>query len=138
MSEIEPPTEHLHEHMHHAAAHHKEDWISWVALSSAILAVLAAVCASLAGLHVDEALITRIQSSDQWAYFQAKAIKSTVLGSKVELLTALGRTPTHEDRERIARYEEERKEIFEKAETTARSSSLASSTRKPGRPAGSM
>jgi hypothetical protein len=122
MSEIEPPTEHLHEHLHHAAEHGKEAWISWVALSSALLAVLAAVCASLAGQHVDEAMITRIQASDQWAYFQAKAVKAAVLGSKMEMLGALGRTPAHEDGEKLQRYEDERKDISEKAEKLERES----------------
>jgi hypothetical protein len=124
MSEIEPPTEHLHEHLHHEAHHGGEAWLSWVALSSAILAVLAAICALLAGHHVDEAMITRIQSSDQWSYYQAKGVKSAVLASKLELLTALGRTGSPKDQEKLARYEEERKEIAEKAEKLERESEV--------------
>ena len=124
MSETEPPTEHLHEHMHHAAQHGKDKWLSWVALSSAILAVLAAICASLAGQHVDEAMITRIQSSDQWAYYQAKGVKSSVLGSKIELLTALGRAPSSKDHEKLKTYEDERKEIAVKAAELERESEM--------------
>ncbi|MGO9146526.1 MAG: DUF4337 family protein [Desulfomonilia bacterium] len=37
----------------------------WVALSTAILAVLAAVSSLLAGHHSNEALIEQIQSSDK-------------------------------------------------------------------------
>ena len=39
-----------------------------------------------------EAMILQIQSSDQWNYFQAKSIKSSLLTTKTELLTALGKT----------------------------------------------
>ena len=44
MEEPEIPLEHLHEQVHHSAEHSRESWISWVALSTAILAVLAATC----------------------------------------------------------------------------------------------
>src|SRR6185503_19937100 len=121
MSEMEVPTEHLHEHMHHSAAG-GDRWISWVALSSAILAVFAAVAALLAAHHVDEALIDRIHSSDQWAFFQAKSVKAAVLGSKVELLNALGRQGSEKDAEKLAAYQKEQKEISEKAERLEHSS----------------
>jgi hypothetical protein len=40
MEEAEVPLEHLHEKAHETARHSRETWISWVALSTAILAVL--------------------------------------------------------------------------------------------------
>jgi hypothetical protein len=43
MEEPEVPLERLHEHVHETAEHSGEAWISWVALSTAILAVLGAV-----------------------------------------------------------------------------------------------
>ena len=43
MEEAEVPLEHLQEHVHHSAEHSGAVWISWVALSTAILAVLAAI-----------------------------------------------------------------------------------------------
>ena len=43
MEEGEVPLEHLHEEIHHYAEHTGARWISWVALSTAILAVLAAI-----------------------------------------------------------------------------------------------
>src|SRR5579885_2919028 len=115
MSEIEVPTEHLHEHMEHAAKHGAHDWVSWVALSSALLAVLAAVAALLAGHHVDEAMLLRMQASDQWSYYQAKSIKGHCAAQKSEILSALGRKAEGGE-DAAKRYEEEKKEIQEKAE----------------------
>ena len=115
MSEIEPPTEHLHEHLHHAAQHGTDRWISWAALSSAIMAVIAAVAALMAGHHVDEAMIGRIMASDQWAYYQAKSVKSSVLKTKMETLAALGRKDAQDDQKKLETYASEMEAISEKA-----------------------
>lgn len=82
-----------------------------VALSSALLAGLAAICALMAGHHANEAMIEQIQSSDQWAFFQAKGIKAAVLGSKVELLEAEGKPVAEKDRQKLAEYKKEQDEI---------------------------
>src|SRR3984957_20238142 len=84
MEDPEVPTEHLHEEIHHHAEHTREKWVLGVALSSALLAGLAAVSSLLAGHHANEAMIEQIQSSDNWAFYQAKGIKSALLGSKIE------------------------------------------------------
>lgn len=115
MEEIEVPTEHLHEHMEHSAEHSKESWIMGVALSSAILAVLAAVTALLAGSHANEAMINRIKASDQWAYYQAKGIKSALLSSKVDTLKALKRPVKADDIKKIEQYKEDQEKISEEA-----------------------
>ena len=86
MEEIEVPTDHLHEKMHERAEESRERWIMMVALTAAMLAVLAAVSALMAGHHANEATIEQIKASDQWAYYQAKGIKSSVLESKAEIL----------------------------------------------------
>ena len=114
MGEIEVPMEHLHEQMEHEADHGKAGWISWVALSSAILAVLAAISALLAGHHVDEAMIARIKASNQWSYYQAKSIKSYLLGSKMDILRATGHKPSDEDDRKLKDYDKEKAEIEEK------------------------
>ena len=73
MEEIEIPTEHLHEKINEEAEHagegHSSRWALWVALSTAMMAVLAAIAGLLAGHHSNEALIDQIRSSDQWAFF---------------------------------------------------------------------
>src|SRR5437762_5698886 len=88
MEEAEVPLEHLHGQVHHSAEHSGETWISWVALSTAILAVLAAIAGLLSGKHANEAMMSQIQASDQWGYYQAKSIKASVLDAKIALSTA--------------------------------------------------
>ena len=67
MEEAEVPLEHLQEHVHRSAEHSGAAWISWVALSTAILAVLAAIAGLLSGKHVNEAMMNQIEASDQWS-----------------------------------------------------------------------
>lgn len=86
-----------------------------VALSSAILAVLAALAALFAGHHVNEAVLERIKASDQWSYFQAKGIKASVLASKLELLATLEKPVNEADREKLEEYKKEQKEIEKEA-----------------------
>src|SRR6476660_6169146 len=83
----EVPTEHLHEEMHEHAR--SGGWIMRVALSSALTAALAAVAALKAGHTANEAMIAQIESSDQWTFYQAKSIKSSVLRSKMDILSSL-------------------------------------------------
>src|SRR6266536_3721402 len=112
MEEAEVPLEHLHEQVHHSAEHSGENWISWVALSTAILAVLAAIAGLLSGKHANEAMMSQIEASDQWGYYQAKSIKAAVLDAKISLATAAD----EKDREKAARYEEEQYQIKSEAE----------------------
>src|SRR5207245_7964654 len=112
MEESEVPLEHLHEQVRHSAEHSRERWISWVALSTAILAVLAAIAGLLSGRHVNEAMMNQIEASDQWSYYQAKSIKASVLDAKIALST----TPSSEDRDKAARYKAEESEIKSEAE----------------------
>ena len=62
--EIEVPTEHLHEKMEEEAHHASGEraWISKVAVSSAILAVAAAITALLASHHSDEAILEAMEA----------------------------------------------------------------------------
>ena len=122
MEAPEVPTEHLHEEMEHHAHHAKASWILGVALSSALLAGLAAVCALMAGHHANEAMVEQIQASDQWAFYQAKGIKAAVLGSKLELLEAEGKPTSEKDRQKMEGYKKDQDEISEKAKEKEHSS----------------
>src|SRR5262249_13583926 len=113
----------LHEEAHKA---HGEgggrEWISQVALSSALLAVLAAVAALLAGHHANEGVLEEIKASDHWSYFQSKGIKASVLQTKIELLRELERTPRAEDAKQVETYKGEQARIEEEAHELERSS----------------
>ena len=121
--EIEVPTEKLCESVQDEAEKAREKWVLLVALSTAILAVFAAVCSLMASHHANEALVEQVQASDQWAYYQAKGIKSAILESKTETLKALGKQTSTNDEEKIKRYTSEQKEIEEKAKEKEKSSS---------------
>jgi uncharacterized protein DUF4337 len=112
MEEAEVPLEHLQEHVHHSAEHSRERWISWVALSTAILAVLAAIAGLLSGRYVNEAMMNQIEASDQWSYYQAKSIKAAVLDAK----TSLGGASNESDQPKRDRYEKEQEKIKSEAE----------------------
>ena len=112
MEEAEVPLEDLQEHVHHTAEHSGETWISWVALSTAILAVFAAIAGLLSGKHANEAMMSQIEASDQWNFYQAKSIKASVLDAKIALAAA----PNEADRAKAERYEKEQEEIKSEAE----------------------
>ena len=112
MEEAEVPLEDLQEHVHHSAEHSDAAWISWVALSTAILAVLAAIAGLLSGKHANEAMMSQIEASDRWSYYQAKSIKASVLDAKMSLSPIVNTN----DREKSARYEQEQSEIKSEAE----------------------
>ena len=116
MESPEVPTEHLHEEIHHHAEHAREKWVLGVALSSALLAGFAAVASMKAGHHANEAMMSQIESSDQWSYYQSKSIKETSLTSKTEVLEALGKPIPGADQEKIAQYQRDKEQIEKKAE----------------------
>jgi hypothetical protein len=69
-----------------------------IAMTTALLAALAAIASLQAGATVNEALVlktesTRLQAeaSDQWAYYQAKGIKAAVANASAEQWRALGK-----------------------------------------------
>src|SRR5207245_4101324 len=112
MEETELTLEQVDEHVKESAEHSGAPWISWVALSTAILAVLAAIAGLLSGRHVNEAMMNQIEASDQWSYYQAKSIKATVLDAKI----SLAGTPNESDQSKRDRYEKEQEQIKSEAE----------------------
>jgi hypothetical protein len=134
--EIEVPTEHLHETMEHeshkahgahggehgggAEKHHS--WVPGVAVSSALVAVAAAIAALLAGHHANEGVLENIKAANSYSYEQATKIKQAVLQSKVEMLAQLDKQPKDEDIKHIAKYQDQLCTI----ETQAAESTVAS------------
>lgn len=116
VEEAEVPLEHLHEDIQHHVEHGGENWISGVALSAAILAVLAAIAALLSGDRANEAMMSQIESADQWAFYQAKGIKAAVLDAKLSLAGAAGEA----DREKATKYSEQQNEIEKEARSKER------------------
>jgi Domain of unknown function (DUF4337) len=111
MEHPDVPLEQSQEDILHQVHASTESWIMGVALTAALLAVMAAITALMVEHHADEAMILQIQSSDQWNYFQAKSIKSSLLTTKAELLTALGKTVEEKDLKKLEEYKKEQEEI---------------------------
>ncbi len=91
MEEIEVPTEGLTEQINDKAAESAEKkemkWILFVAISTAIMAVFAAIGGLMAGHYSEEAMIHQIKASDQWAFYQAKGIKADIRKIQPQLFT---------------------------------------------------
>ena len=115
MEDPEVPTEQLHEEIN-AHAGHGERWTLGVALSSAILASLAAVSSLNAGHYANEAMISQIESANQWSYYQAKSIKEAQLRSKMDILEALGKPAAEADQRKFNQYEDDKEKSQHKAE----------------------
>jgi hypothetical protein len=80
MDDFDDPTESLHEKITETAREQREErWTTWVAITTAIIAVFAAIAGLFAGHHSNEALIDQVKASDSWAYYQAKSIKAEII-----------------------------------------------------------
>jgi hypothetical protein len=93
-----------------------------ISLSTALIAVLAAVAALQAGDTINEALLVkndamavRTEAFDLWAQYQAKGIKSSLLKMQKETLISLDRVPQASVDADIARYQKEQEEIAARA-----------------------
>jgi len=122
--EPEVETEKLHEAIKEEMEKEKAGgaFLRRIALTTAVLAALAAIASLLAGSTVNGALVrkaevTQIQAevSDQWAYFQAKGIKAAIERGSEATWTAQGKTPPPEIEAKARRYDEEQKDIETRA-----------------------
>jgi hypothetical protein len=110
-----------HDHeVEHAAAHADRDALAGrVAVTTAVLATLAAIFSYIAGstqasagLYKNDAAIRKTEAANQWAYFQAKSTKENVAEVAMIGATPEARALLSTD---IARYSEEKGAIEGKA-----------------------
>lgn len=117
-------TDKLHETIHEQLEREGSALLRKIALTTALLAALAAIAALGAGATVNEALVlkteaARLQSeaSNQWAYYQAKGIKAAVQEASRAIWLASGKTPPKEIEESTKRYAAQQAEIQKEAQT---------------------
>ena len=106
-------------------------WVGGVALSTAVVAVFAAVTTLYVGKFSSRAVLSKAEESNQWAYFQAKSIKGHTYEIQrdrlaLELLASNGRFSRDCARKydetlasytaSVQRYEKEKAEIRAEAE----------------------
>ncbi len=113
----EVETEKLHEAIHEELEKGGA-LVRTIALTTALLAALAAIASLRAGATVNEALLlkteaTRLQAqaSDQWAYYQAKGVKASVAEGASAAFEAAGKTAPAAYAEKQRRYTAEQEEI---------------------------
>jgi Domain of unknown function (DUF4337) len=112
----------------------KETWMGWLALSTAIMAVLAALTTLYMGKFSSRAIMTQGLESDQWAYYQAKGIKQHTFeisrnalelqyrsqkGLPADVAADYDKTLAKYGDE-VKRYDAEKKDIKDKAEGIAK------------------
>lgn len=83
-----------HEHHGHGKPAASPGWLRYLSLSTAMIAVLAAVASLESGassneaiLEKSEAMLNQARASDQWAYFQAKGLKATLSEGEAAIIT---------------------------------------------------
>ena len=118
----EVETDKLHESIQEELEHEGGTFLKRIALTTAILAALAAISSLKAGATVNEALVLKTEAarlqaeaSDQWSYYQAKGVKAAVQESSRTSWLAIGKEPPAEYAERQKKYGEEQAEIQAKA-----------------------
>jgi hypothetical protein len=115
MDTPEVPLEHAQEEISHHAHESGEPWIMGVALTAAVLAVLAAITSLMAEHHAEEAMRAQIQATDRWSYYQAKGTQLDILEMKVALLAAQGKEAGPEDAQKRIHHEHKQAELWEQA-----------------------
>jgi hypothetical protein len=131
---LEEATEHAIEESEHRAR-----WIVYLSFSTALIAVLAAIAALESGtfsnqalIEKNEALLAQAKASDQWAYYQAKSVKSSIYASQAAAVQTVNpelAVKAHGEAERYSKEEEEisktakelEKEVGEKTEKSTES-----------------
>src|SRR5262245_10416623 len=115
--EMEVQTENVHETVNEAVER-KSDWLhKAIALTTALLAVLATIAALRAAATVNEALMLKAEATrhqaeaaDQWAYYQAKGIKAAVQEASRTAWIAIGKEPPADFKEAVKRYGDDNKQ----------------------------
>src|SRR5262245_39138519 len=120
-------TEKLHEAVHEELEREGGRFLRTIALTTAILAVIAALAALQAGATVNDALSSRsdaarlqAEASDQWAFFQAKGIKAAVQEAARTSWLAIGKEPPPQYEDNVRRYTGEQGELQAKAKEKER------------------
>lgn len=108
----------------------KEPWLNYMALTTVIFAVCATLSTLKGGSYSTKSVMSQAQSSDQWAYYQAKSIKGYVYDLQKEkfemdlkAMKAVGSPALASEYkkkieaygEKTKRYEDEKADIMKKA-----------------------
>jgi hypothetical protein len=95
-----------------------EESLARLSLSTAIIAVFAAVASLQSGgysneaiLAKSEAVLSQSKAADEWAYYQAKGVKGAIAASQAEVLAATNAALADKLRADAARYKTQQDDI---------------------------
>jgi len=71
------------------AAEKKERWLTYMAITTILIAVAATLSTFKGGGYSTRSLLNQTKASDQWAFFQSKSIKSYIYDLRTENLELL-------------------------------------------------
>jgi len=113
------PTEHVQEEIHHHASlgghGNGAKWITAAATSAAFAAAFAAAAGAMATSHLIQSTLIRIQANDDWSFYQAKSIKTSILDAKIYSAQLSQVEPRKADVDKIAEYAKEMPEVQREA-----------------------
>jgi hypothetical protein len=110
----------------------KQSWLSYLALSTVILAVCASLSSFKENNNSVDTVLNQTQAANQWSYYQAKSIKGYLYEMQAEKLeidleaAAQNYSPTSKEKlqskiakyhEELERYKDEKQQIMKEAKT---------------------
>ena len=114
---LEETTEHALE-----GAEQPVRWVVYLSFTTAIIAVFAAIAALESGSYANEALLQKneavlaqAKASDQWAYYQAKSVKSTIYATQATAFKSSDPDLAAKAQQEAERYATEEAEISKAA-----------------------
>src|SRR5438552_17700676 len=122
MPEDDLETNDLKEQLDKSAEDVRGGWLTYLALTTAIIAVLAAIASlesgtysNIAPLEKNEAVLLQAKASDQWAYYHPKGVKRNISSAKADELQSLHAQTSAAARQKADRYGTEQDEIIKAA-----------------------
>jgi len=114
------------ESAHGQQGHRKAEpqWNRWIALSTALIAALAALGALLAGHTETEAMDCKMDANDTWTYFGTTSLKAHSITETQIVLQALGKAPDAGLDSDLASYKEQKGKLQKKASEYTKASQL--------------
>lgn len=116
--QLEESTEHAHGH--HGGGESPQRWTLYLSLSTAIIAVFAAITAlqsssyeSKALIAKNDAILAQSKATDSWAYFQAKGMKAAIYEVQAQVTTSPEQATKLKEQQ--AKYKAEQDDIEKEA-----------------------
>jgi hypothetical protein len=123
----EVETEKQHEAIKEEFEKERSSFLKQISITTAILAVLAALASLQAGSTVNLALALKTeavqlqnQASDQWAYYQAKGVKAEIQEASRTSWLAMGKEPPPQYQQKMKYYQVEQAGIMKTAQEKER------------------